>query len=315
MNLSFKYKEISIKIFVYLRAIVYYLQVVIFVLVRVAFLTLLERKILSYSQRRKGPNKLGFIGLLQPFADAIKLFLKEEVFIGFSNKLLFMIAPALSFVVALIFWGLYNFFGGFLDFKYGVLFLFLLLSIRVYGLVFSGWASNSKYSFLGGLRGVAQRISYELPLVFIVFLSSFFYFSYDFLRWGKFCHFFLGIFFFQVVFILVLSCLAETNRAPFDLAEGESELVSGFNVEYGGLKFALIFMAEYANIVFFSFFLSIILFSFSKVCFFLGFVYLFLIFRSSYPRIRYDFLMNLMWKNFLVNIFLFFLLVSFIVAL
>ncbi len=292
-----------------MAGLIYFLEVVIFILVRVAFLTLLERKVLRYSQRRKGPNKLGFVGLLQPFADAIKLFVKEETFLLTSNKIFFIIAPLISFFVALILWGIFYFKGGFIDIKYGVLFLFIFLRVRVYGLVFSGWASNSKYSFLGGLRAVAQRISYELPLVFVVFILSFFFCSFNFIIWKESRLLFLSrLFFWQRVFIVVVSCLAETNRAPFDLAEGESELVSGFNVEYGGLKFALIFIAEYANIIFFSFLIYLTVFT-SFAFSFIVFIFFFLVFRSSYPRIRYDFLMSLMWKNFLVVVFMFFFLI------
>ncbi len=278
----------------------YYLQLVIFVLISVAFLTLLERKILGYAQIRKGPTKVGWFGVLQPFADALKLFSKEETLIFSINFFFFFLAPLLGLFLALFIWlAVFSVFG-FIDFKYSLIFFLLCLSLGVYSIIFSGWASNSKYALLGALRGIAQTISYEIVLAFIIFLGSLLFMSFRF----SFLFFFQNYFFFfflraPLIILGLISCVAETNRAPFDLAEGESELVSGFNVEYGGLKFALIFIAEYANIIWISLFLRIFFFSSYLYLFLIGFIVFFLILRASYPRIRYDFLITLMWKVFL----------------
>lgn len=295
-------------IFWILDVLIYYFQILVFILVSVAFLTLLERKVLRYRQNRKGPNKLGVAGLLQPFADALKLFSKEEIIIVNINYFFFFAGPFMSFVISLFFWLiLYSPFG-FIDFKFSFIFFMLCLRLGPYGLVFSGWSSNSKYSLLGALRAIAQTVSYEIPLIFFLFFFMILFYVYE-LNFLKFYRLEIIIFFFSfyMFFLVVLCGLAETNRAPFDLAEGESELVSGFNVEYGGFKFALIFLAEYSNIIFFSFFISFLFFSFFSFIVFLFLIALFLFFRSSYPRLRYDFLMIFMWKNILSIVLFFYL--------
>ena len=296
MNLSFKYRFSFLVIINYIAdGLLYYLLLILPVLVSVAFLTLLERKVLRYAQNRKGPNKVGISGLLQPFADAIKLFSKEEVSVYSTNSFFFYFSPLFSFWIALLFWLVYFSVYGFWDFNYGLIFLILCLRVSVYGLIFSGWASNSKYALLGSLRAVAQSIFYEILLVFLILIFCFFFQTFsNVLTTEAFFFFCLPA---RVVFIF--SIVAETNRAPFDLAEGESELVSGFNVEYGGFKFALLFMAEYANILWFSFLTSYFFFS-NAFFFFLLVVFLFLLFRASYPRIRYDFLISFMWKNLII---------------
>jgi NADH-ubiquinone oxidoreductase chain 1 len=283
----------------------YYLQVVVFVLVAVAFLTLLERKVLGYAQYRKGPNKLGVYGLVQPFADAIKLFSKEEVFLLNNNVVLFFMSPFFRFFVRVFLWyGIFSL-NGFRDFKLSILFFLGCIRVSVYGIILSGWSSNSKYALLGALRAVAQTISYEIVLSFAFVFFCFYFVSYSLLDLFIFQQFFfhaaIMVFLF---FIFFVRCVIETNRAPFDLSEGESELVSGFNVEYGGLKFALIFMAEYANIIWMSMVVAVIFLSLrTAIVLFLFLVLLlvivFLFFRASFPRFRYDFLMIMTWKRYL----------------
>nr|YP_010622798.1 NADH dehydrogenase subunit 1 [Laeocathaica amdoana]WBF92697.1 NADH dehydrogenase subunit 1 [Laeocathaica amdoana] len=270
-------------------------------LLGVAFLTLLERKLLSYMQIRKGPNKVGVAGIFQPFSDALKLFLKELVIPFSSNKLLFISFPFLSLCIGLYLWGL-------LPSTYGTsimglsLMLFLCISaINVYIVFGAGWASNSVYAFLGGLRASAQTISYEISLVFVLLLPM------SILLGLNFNTLLVG---YPLVMLLLfsvmlwfISSLAETNRAPFDFAEGESELVSGFNIEYGGGLFALLFLGEYAIILFLSMITSACFFSPNGLMSYItiGFVVavFFLVVRGVYPRFRYDKLMYLCWKTIL----------------
>nr|WAQ70549.1 NADH dehydrogenase subunit 1 [Histiotus montanus] len=282
------------------------------ILLAVAFLTLLERKVLGYMQLRKGPNIVGPYGLLQPIADAIKLFTKEPLQPLMSSYVLFIIAPTLALTLALMMWTPLPMPYPLINMNLSVLFMLALSSLAVYAIMWSGWASNSKYALIGALRAVAQTISYEVTLAIII-LSIL-------LMNGSFTlstlittqeHIWLILPSWPLAMMWFISTLAETNRAPFDLTEGESELVSGFNVEYAGGPFALFFLAEYANIIMMNA-LTVILFlgahnnpmfpelyTTNFMIKALALTTMFLWVRASYPRFRYDQLMHLLWKNFL----------------
>nr|YP_009727432.1 NADH dehydrogenase subunit 1 [Diamesus osculans]QIA46746.1 NADH dehydrogenase subunit 1 [Diamesus osculans] len=291
------------------------LILIICVLVGVAFLTLLERKVLGYIQIRKGPNKVGFAGVPQPFSDAIKLFTKESVYPIMSNFNLYYISPVFNLFLSLLLWMCMPFFSVLINFNLGFLFFLCCSSLSVYTIMIAGWSSNSNYSLLGGLRSVAQTISYEVSLSLIL-LSFLFLTSslnmLDMMKYQTYCWFlFLCL---PLSMIWFVSSLAETNRTPFDFAEGESELVSGFNVEYSGGGFALIFLAEYASILFMSMLCCILFlggdiyswFFFLKLSF-MSFLWIWV--RGTLPRFRYDKLMYLAWKSFLpvsLNYLLFF---------
>lgn len=273
-----------------------------------SFFTLLERKVLGYAQLRKGPNKVGVIGLLQPFSDALKLFSKELRVPSISNIIPFLYAPILSLVLALVLWILYPRRSSGLVFRFGVLMFLCVSSLRVYTTLAAGWTSNSKYALLGSLRGVAQTISYEVSMALILLrclivnirLNIRDVYSYNIVG----CFFLFS----PLFYIWFTTTLAETNRTPFDFAEGESELVSGFNTEYRGVTFALIFMAEYINILFINLFSSIffiwiigprIFKDFMLFLYCLIFRFVFIWVRGRFPRMRYDRLINLTWKGFL----------------
>lgn len=295
----------EIKVFQFIVIfIVYYILLLICVLISVAFLTLLERKVLGYIQIRKGPNKVGFSGMLQPFSDAIKLFTKEQTWSLASNYLLYFFSPVFMFFISLFLWVMMPFSTGFLDFEYGFFFFLCILSLGVYPLMIAGWSSNSKYALLGGLRAVAQTISYEvsLALVLLSFIVIVGEYSLDnFLEFQS--SFYLIFFFYLLSLVWIVSCLAEMNRTPFDFAEGESELVSGFNVEYRAGGFALLFLGEYSIIILIST-IIVVLFLGSRISFlfFLKvgyFISLVLWLRGTLPRYRYDKLIRLAWKRIL----------------
>nr|YP_010507435.1 NADH dehydrogenase subunit 1 [Dracogyra subfuscus]UXG19106.1 NADH dehydrogenase subunit 1 [Dracogyra subfuscus] len=280
------------------------------ILLGLAFFTLLERKGLGYMQVRKGPNKVGIMGLPQPLADAAKLLTKEMSKPGMVNQLPYYAAPILSLILALMLWQLFPSDFAVLLMKMSLLFFLCVSSMNVYGTLLAGWGSNSKYALLGAIRAIAQTISYEVSLALILLFSLFISLSLELLQVNDHQAMVWFIFIFSPMSLVwFVSCIAETNRAPFDFAEGESELVSGFNVEYGAGGFALIFMAEYANILLMSLLTSCLFFGgpyFLSIHFnsilclkVLFFCFTFVWVRVTLPRFRYDLLMNLTWKGFL----------------
>lgn len=288
-----------------LSKLISFIILVIFVLVAVAFLTLLERKILGYIQIRKGPNKVGFIGLLQPFSDAVKLFTKEQTSPTISNFLIYYISPVFSLFVSLLVWCRLPYNIGLLSFKISVLFFLCCTSLGVYTTMGAGWSSNSKYALLGCLRAVAQTISYEVRLALILLGSLFLVggFRLSLFELNQ-RYIWLIVLIGPLGLVWFASCLAETNRTPFDFAEGESELVSGFNTEYRAGGFALIFIAEYASILFMRVLFALLFigsglqeFTFYLKCLFIAFSFVWV--RGTLPRFRYDKLMYLAWKRFL----------------
>nr|YP_001648423.1 NADH dehydrogenase subunit 1 [Odontobutis platycephala]AAY18971.1 NADH dehydrogenase subunit 1 [Odontobutis platycephala] len=288
------------------------LALIVPILLAIAFLTLLERKVLGYMQLRKGPNIVGPFGLLQPIADGMKLFIKEPVKPTTSSPMLFIMAPLLALTLALLLWAPLPTPLPMTDLNLSILFVLAISSLAVYSILASGWASNSKYALIGALRAVAQTISYEVSLGLILLSAVIFTGGYTLQMFNVAQgSIWLIVPAWPLAMMWYISTLAETNRAPFDLTEGESELVSGFNVEYAGGPFALFFLAEYANIL---------LMNTLSTMLFLGASHLhnmpetttmnllikaailsilFLWIRASYPRFRYDQLMHLIWKNFL----------------
>jgi len=289
------------------------------VLIFVAYLTWAERKVLAAMQMRRGPNVVGPFGLLQPFADALKMLMKETIIPSGSSRLLFLGAPMLTFTLAMLGWAVIPVNDGWAvaDINVGVLYLFAISSLGVYGVIIAGWASNSKYAFLGALRSAAQMVSYEVSMGFVIVTVLMCVGSLNLtaiVRAQENLWFFIPLF--PMFIIFFISTLAETNRAPFDLPEGESELVAGFFVEYSSMSFALFFLGEYANMILMSSLTTILFlggwyppFHFEpftwipgpvwfilKVCFLL---FTFIWVRATFPRYRYDQLMRLGWKVFL----------------
>nr|YP_008578362.1 NADH dehydrogenase subunit 1 [Micronycteris megalotis]UUA63265.1 NADH dehydrogenase subunit 1 [Micronycteris megalotis]CCW28871.1 ND1 [Micronycteris megalotis] len=288
------------------------LSLIVPVLLAVAFLTLVERKILGYMQLRKGPNVVGPHGLLQPIADAVKLFTKEPLRPLTSSITMFIMAPILALTLALTMWIPLPMPNPLINMNLSVLFMLAMSSLAVYAILWSGWASNSKYALIGALRAVAQTISYEVTLAIIllsVLLMSGSFSLSTLITTQEFTWLILPSW--PLAMMWFISTLAETNRAPFDLTEGESELVSGFNVEYAGGPFALFFLAEYANIIMMNALTTILFlgaynnptfselyttnFAIKALLLTMSFLWI----RASYPRFRYDQLMHLLWKNFL----------------
>nr|YP_010577100.1 NADH dehydrogenase subunit 1 [Amphitretus pelagicus]UZN92546.1 NADH dehydrogenase subunit 1 [Amphitretus pelagicus] len=286
-----------------------YVVACICALLAVAFFTLLERKGLSYFQMRKGPNKVGVMGLPQPLSDALKLFSKEYLKPTMVNYFPFLICPILSLFFAMILWILFNSYFVVSTGGLSVMVFLCVSSVSVYMVMGAGWFSNSKYALLGAVRAVAQSISYEVSMSLIFMSGMLMVGSLNLvimMRYQLWCYLmFINYFMFMM---WVVSMVAETHRAPFDFSEGESELVSGFNVEYGSVGFAFLFMSEYANILFMSFLCSCMFFGGGFLFFTSGggmsilvglFSFLFIWIRASYPRYRYDLLMYLIWKSYL----------------
>nr|URH15924.1 NADH dehydrogenase subunit 1 [Cheracebus lugens]URH16015.1 NADH dehydrogenase subunit 1 [Cheracebus lugens] len=288
------------------------LLLIIPALIAMAFLTLTERKILGYMQFRKGPNIVGPYGTLQPIADAMKLFTKEPLLPTASTTTLYIIAPTLALSIALLLWTPLPMPLPLINFNLGLLFILATSSLAVYSILWSGWASNSKYALIGALRAVAQTISYEVTLAIIllsILLMSGSFNLHSLITTQE--HLWLLLPSWPLAMMWFISTLAETNRAPFDLTEGESELVSGFNIEYAAGSFALFFMAEYMNIIMMNALTTTIflaaphmlttpeLYTMNFMTKTLMLTALFLWIRSAYPRFRYDQLMHLLWKKFL----------------
>ncbi len=292
------------------------LAILLPLLFAVAYLTYAERKVLAAIQLRKGPNVVGPFGLLQPIADAIKMLMKETVVPIGANRVLFLMAPMLTFLLAMIAWAVVPVADGWAvaDINVGLLYLFAISSLGVYGIVIAGWASNSKYAFLGALRSAAQMVSYEVSMGFVlvsVLLCAGSLNLSDIVRAQQHVWFCFPLFPMFVVFFI--SALAETNRAPFDIPEGESEIVAGFFVEYSSMSFGLFFLGEYANMILMSATTSIMflggwygpfgllphvgpLWLILKIC---ALLFVFIWVRGTFPRYRYDQLMRLGWKVFL----------------
>ena len=295
------------------------LAIVVPLLIAVAYLTYAERKVLAAMQLRRGPNVVGVFGLLQPFADGLKLLFKETVVPSGANRLLFVIAPMITFTLALVAWAVIPFDKGWVvaNINVGVLYLFAISSLGVYGIVIAGWASNSKYPFLGAMRSAAQMVSYEVSIGFVMITVLLCVGSLnlsDIVMAQR--HIWFAVPLLPMFIVFFISALAETNRPPFDLTEAESELVAGYFAEYSAMTFALFFLGEYANMILMSATTSILflggwlppvnmvpftwipgpIWFFAKIAFVL---FLFLWVRATFPRYRYDQLMRLGWKVFL----------------
>nr|VFU78871.1 NADH dehydrogenase subunit 1 [Proasellus rectus] len=280
------------------------LLLIVSVLVGVAFLTLFEQKVLSYSQSRKGPMKVGYKGVLQPFSDALKLFSKEVMLPYMSNTYIYFFAPVLALGVVLSVWLVYPSFMGMEEINLSVVFMMCCLSVGVYALLAAGWASNSKFALLGGLRAVAQTISYEVNFSLILLSFIVLVMSFELEVFMLHSGLWLGFIAPPLAMAWFISALAETSRTPFDFSEGESEIVSGFNTEFSSGPFALFFLAEYGSILFMSTLFSLIfmggvdggVYFYLKISLIL---FLFIWVRTTLPRLRYDKLMDLSWVVFL----------------
>lgn len=296
--------------------VLFFIQIIP-ILISIAYLTLMERKVLGYSQLRKGPNKVGVYGILQPLADGVKLFSKEILIPSNMNVFLYIFSPIIALLLSFIIWFFipWSFSIIIINSSLSLLIIYSFSSLTLYSILIAGWSSESKYAFLGGIRATAQMIAYEVTISIILMIicstiSNFNIYSIIITQQlcSKYFYSFLPLF-----FLLFIISLAETNRAPFDLSEGESEIVSGYNVEYSSMGFALFFLAEYGHIIFLSVLISILFIS-NGTIYYLIFssiiiTFMFIWVRTSFPRFRYDHIMYLVWKNYLpiLLIILFFL--------
>lgn len=280
----------------------------VYIIICVSFYIVIERKGLGIIQRRQGPNKVSFKGILQPISDGVKLFTKELIFPARAPKMLFFFGPFICFFCAFRAWLLFPSNTPVVEFELGFLFFLCISSFNVYGIFLTGWVCNSRYSFLGAIRAVAQTISYEVFLSSLLFCPLILVGSFNLVEVREFPFLCLCVGF-EIIVLWIISVLAETNRAPFDFVEGESELVAGYRVEYGGTGFALLALAEYSNILFISMITSILFFSWVIPISWLGefvfgvitvfFSYFLIWVRGTVPRYRYDLLIKVCWESFL----------------
>lgn len=292
-------------IFEFILLFLSFIYLLVGVLIRVAFIVLFERRILGYIQIRKGPNKVGYMGIFQSFGDAIRLFIREQIIPLNTNLYIYYFSPVLSLFVMILLWVIMPFIFSIVSFNFTGLFFFCCTRFGVYTLMGRGWSSNRRYALLGATRGVAQTISYEVRMALIFLSFVFFIWSLkiiDFIINQLYIWF--VILFYPLFLCWLTSILAETNRTPFDFAEGESELVSGFNIEYGRGGFALLFLAEYGRIIFIRFLVYLLFMGAGLRVFFIRlvgrfFCYWYIWVRGTIPRFRYDKLMYLAWKRFL----------------